>query len=103
MTKRNGLYGPWQCKQRPAGDWVIDQLDRETLKVRRFGTFQTEAEAREIYAVLTSEVSPNNSPQFRQVTVAVGFTESVPGQEHSIAPPLPAKGTNGRACKCSRA
>ena len=53
-------YGPWQCKLRPAGDWVIDQLDRETLKVRRFGTFQTEAEAREIYAVLTGQVSPNN-------------------------------------------
>lgn len=52
-------YGPWQCKHRPAGDWVIDQLDRQTLKVRRFGTFKTEAEAREIYAVLTGEVSPN--------------------------------------------
>ena len=40
-------YGPWQCKHRPAGDWVIDQLDRQTLKVRRFGTFKTEAEALE--------------------------------------------------------
>ena len=45
-------YSPWQCKQRPAGDWVIDQVDRETMRVRRYGIYKTEAEAREIYATL---------------------------------------------------
>lgn len=45
--------GPWICKQRAAGDWVVDQLDRETMRVSRFGPYQAEAEARRVYADLT--------------------------------------------------
>ena len=52
-------YGPWICKPRPAGDWVVDQIDRETMRVRRYGPYQTEAQAREGYADL-AEVSPNH-------------------------------------------
>jgi hypothetical protein len=61
-ARRNGRkggrprrYGPWQCKQRPAGDWVVDQLDRETMRVRRYGPYPTEAEARTVYADLELE------------------------------------------------
>ena len=46
-------YGPWICKQRPVGDWVIDQLDRETMRVRRYGPYPTEAEARAKLAELS--------------------------------------------------
>jgi hypothetical protein len=42
-------FGPWICKQRPAGDWVIDRLDRERMVVQRFGTYPTESAARSIH------------------------------------------------------
>jgi hypothetical protein len=48
-------YGPWQCKQRPAGDWVVDQLDRETMRVRRYGPYPTEGQALAVYAELELE------------------------------------------------
>lgn len=44
----NHRYSPWVLKQLPGGMWVIDQTDLTTGKVRRFGTYKTEAEAREI-------------------------------------------------------
>lgn len=47
-------YSPWVCKQRPGGDWTIDQVDRGTGVISRFGTYATEAEAREMHAILTS-------------------------------------------------
>ena len=39
-------FGPYVCKQRAGGDWVIDQLNRTTWRTRRIGTYATEAEAR---------------------------------------------------------
>ena len=50
-------YGPWICKQRPAGDWVVDQLDRETMRVRRYGPYPTETEAGEVFAGLAERKS----------------------------------------------
>lgn len=51
-TARTADCGPWVCKQRPAGDWVVDQLDRLGMTVRRFGPYPTEAAARAVYAEL---------------------------------------------------
>lgn len=46
-------FSPWLVKQRPAGDWVVDQLNRATMQTRRLGQFTTEAKAREIHKELT--------------------------------------------------
>lgn len=46
-------FGTWLVKQRPAGDWVVDQLNRATGTTRRLGPFKTEAEAREAHKELT--------------------------------------------------
>ncbi len=45
---------PWICKQRPAGDWVVDQLDREIMRVRRFGPYATEQDARAVWFALNN-------------------------------------------------
>lgn len=45
-------YGPWTVKQRPCGDWVIDQLDRETMRVRRFGSYRSKIEALDVWREL---------------------------------------------------
>jgi hypothetical protein len=42
-------FSPWSRKQRPAGDWVIDRLDRERMVIQRFGTYPTEAAARSVH------------------------------------------------------
>ena len=56
-------YGPWILKERPAGDWVVDQLDRTTMKVRRFGPYKTTEEAREVWMELKAHnVELSNSP-----------------------------------------
>ncbi len=47
-------WSPWILKQLPSGIWVIDQLDRLTNRVRRFGTYESKAEAREIFEDLTA-------------------------------------------------
>ena len=47
-------YGPWLVKQRPAGDWVVDQIDRETMRVRRYGPYKTYPEAEAKWLDLTS-------------------------------------------------
>jgi len=52
LRKEQQRFGPWICKQRPAGDWEIDQIDRETMRIRRYGPYQTEAEAREMLAAI---------------------------------------------------
>ncbi len=53
LRKEQQRYGPWICKKRPAGDWVVDQIDRETMRVRRYGPYPTEAEARAKLAELS--------------------------------------------------
>ena len=45
-------YSPWVMKQLPTGKWVIDQADLATGKIRRFGTYDTKEEAREILTEL---------------------------------------------------
>lgn len=47
-------YTPWVCKQRPVGDWVVDQYDRQEKRIRRFGPYPTEADARAVFFALTS-------------------------------------------------
>ena len=46
-------FSPWLVKQRPCGDWVVDQLNRTTRQTRRLGPFKTEAEARGVHHDLT--------------------------------------------------
>lgn len=46
--------GPWVLKQRPAGDWVVDQLCGTKLRVRRYGPYETRAEAEAKYLDLTA-------------------------------------------------
>ena len=53
MTPTAHTFSHWLVKQRPAGDWVVDQLNRTTGQTRRLGPFKTEAEAREVWADLT--------------------------------------------------
>ena len=48
-------FGPWLLKERPCGDFVVDQLDRENLRVRRYGPYKTYAEAEEKWLDLTTE------------------------------------------------
>jgi hypothetical protein len=45
-------YSPWVMKQLPTGKWVIDQADLTAGKIRRFGTYNTKAEAQEILTEL---------------------------------------------------
>lgn len=49
--------GPWVVKERPAGDWVVDRLDRETMRCRRHGPFSTEQAARDRLADITEPAS----------------------------------------------
>lgn len=44
-------YSPWVMKQ-VGGKWVIDQADLTAGKIRRFGTYDTKAEAQEILTEL---------------------------------------------------
>ena len=46
--------GPWFVRHRPAGDWVVDQLDHQTMRTRRHGPYQTHAEAEAKWLDLTS-------------------------------------------------
>lgn len=39
-------FTPWTIRQRPGGDWVVQQFDRTAGKSSRFGPFPTETEAR---------------------------------------------------------
>ena len=55
MTPTTHQISPWLVKQRPAGDWVVDQMNRTTGLTRRLGPFKTEAEAREVWADLTEK------------------------------------------------
>jgi len=48
-------YGPWYCKQRAAGDWVVEQYNHSTMRARRYGPYPSEAEAREVLADLTEK------------------------------------------------
>ena len=48
-------FTPWLVKQRPCGDWVVDQLNRTTGQTRRLGPYATEAEARRVWADLTEK------------------------------------------------
>lgn len=45
-------YSPWVMKQLPTGKWVIDQADLTAGKIRRYGTYDTKAEAKEILTEL---------------------------------------------------
>ena len=53
--KPSHTFSPWLCKQRPCGDWVVDQMNRTTGLTRRLGPFKTEAEARESHHDLTEK------------------------------------------------
>lgn len=53
MKPAANTFSPWLVKQRPAGDWVVDQLNRTTGQTRRIGPFKTEAEARGVHQDLT--------------------------------------------------
>lgn len=48
-------YSPWILKPLPNGLWVIDQVDRVAMRVRRFGTYNNKNEAVEIIAELRKE------------------------------------------------
>lgn len=58
-------FGPWLVKERPAGDWVVDQLDREKARVRRYGPYKTYSEAKAKWLDLTT---PNTKAQGRRAT-----------------------------------
>jgi len=49
-----GRFTPWRVRQRPVGDWVVHQLDRGTMRIRRYGPYTEEAEARAVHADLTA-------------------------------------------------
>lgn len=48
--QNTSMNTPWQIRQLTTGEWVVDQV--WSGRKRRFGTYATEAEAKEILAVL---------------------------------------------------
>jgi len=67
---------PWRLRQRPAGDWVVDQLDRATMRVRRYGPYHQEAEARAVHADLTAP--------WAEVAKDLGIGSNIQG--HGLSP-----------------
>jgi len=53
--KQKQRYGPWICKRRSCGDWVVEQFDYVLGVTRRFGTFLTEVDARDTCELLRGE------------------------------------------------
>lgn len=51
-TVSENRYSPWVCKQNAAGEWVVDQCDRVTGRIRRYN-FPDEREAREFHSTVT--------------------------------------------------
>lgn len=56
MERLAGPFGPWNVRQLPGGKWVVEQLDRGTMRIRRYGPFTEESEARFLHADLTGEL-----------------------------------------------
>lgn len=56
-------FTPWIVRQRPVGDWVVQQVDRATMTTRRHGPFPTETEAREMHAILTDSEPATATPK----------------------------------------
>jgi hypothetical protein len=55
QTNTAHRYGPWQCKQRADGAWVVEQFNFTTGRIHRWPPFTTEAEARQWLADLTGQ------------------------------------------------